>query len=45
VLTVPGGAPERASGMALSDPARRRMLFGFGNTAEGEFTDLWSLQL
>jgi hypothetical protein len=38
--------PERTSGMGVYDAARGRMLFGFGNSAQGGAeTDLWALTL
>lgn len=40
-----GPAPVRSSGRAAFDPARSRVVLGFGNTPEALYTDLWSLSL
>jgi hypothetical protein len=46
LLEVTGTAPPaRASGMAVADPTRRRILMGFGNSTAGNYPDLWSLNL
>lgn len=37
--------PPRASGQCVLDEAERRILCGWGNSAEGIFTDLWALDL
>lgn len=37
--------PARASGAAVFDAKRGRLLMGFGNTIAGQYADLWSLQL
>jgi hypothetical protein len=43
-LDLPGEPPPRASAGAVYDPARRRILFGFGNAAT-IFTDLHALEI
>jgi len=44
-LDPEGGAPSRASGMAVLDAANGRFIGGFGNTIAGGFPDLWALEL
>ncbi len=44
-LDPEGGAPSRASGMAVLDAANHRFIGGFGNTIAGGFPDLWALEL
>ncbi len=41
-----GVAPvSRASGAAVFDASRNRLLMGFGNSLAGQYADLWSLEL
>lgn len=40
-----GEAPARASGGAVFDAARSRVLLGFGNGNEGIHADLWSIEV
>ncbi len=43
-MKTTGTAPAaRASGMAVADPANRRLLMGFGNSSTGYYPDLWSI--
>lgn len=35
----------RASGAAVYDATKQRLLMGFGNTAAGQYADLWELKL
>lgn len=35
----------RASGAAVYDASKQRLLMGFGNTAAGQYADLWQLEL
>ncbi len=43
-METTGTAPApRASGMAVADPANRRLLMGFGNSSTGYYPDLWSI--
>ncbi len=46
-LVEPEGEPppDRASGAAVYDAARQRLVMGFGNSSAGNFTDLWALEL
>lgn len=37
--------PDRASGVAIYDARRERMVAGLGNSEAGVFADLWALQL
>ena len=37
--------PERTSGMAVYDAARKRLVMGFGNGDGGVHADLWALNL
>ena len=39
-----GGAPDRASAMAVFDAPNRRLIGGFGNSSSGSHADLWSLE-
>lgn len=44
-IELPSTPPERSSCVAVYDPARRRVLFGFGNTAQARYADLVALEL
>ncbi len=44
-LEPEGGAPARASAMAVFDAAKGRFIGGFGNSSAGGFPDLWELKL
>ena len=44
-LDVSGGPAARTSGGILYDAVRDRLVFGFGNNAQGIQTDLWELDL
>lgn len=44
-VTVPNGPQDRASGTAIYDGKRNRVLMGLGNSTQGIYTDMWSLQL
>lgn len=35
----------RASGAAVYDASKQRLLMGFGNTVDGQYADLWQLEL
>lgn len=43
-LEPEGGAPSRASGMAVFDAPKKRLIAGFGNTSTARYSDLWSLE-
>ncbi|MEW5850655.1 MAG: kelch repeat-containing protein [Myxococcota bacterium] len=44
-IDVPGGPEERSSCNGIYDPARQRVLMGFGNNSQAIYADLWALQL
>jgi hypothetical protein len=44
-VIIPDRPPDRASGMAVYDAKRQRLVMGFGNSMTGRFADLWALQL
>ncbi|MBX3224233.1 MAG: hypothetical protein KF795_27200 [Labilithrix sp.] len=43
-IATPKEVPSRTSGIGIHDPARERLLFGFGND-DALYRDLWSLDL
>ena len=41
-LDVPSEVPPRASGSAVYDPVKKRIIAGFGNSTKGAFPDTWA---
>lgn len=42
-VSMTGGPMPRMACAGVADPARNRVIFGFGVTTTGEFSDLWAL--